>query len=88
MSPKLVYSVQTGQPAFDEDSRLLIIEMVLPEESAFHPGKMLSMTILALTSGRERMEREHRALLEKANFWLTRVIPASSNVSIVEAVHA
>jgi hypothetical protein len=50
------------------DSRLLIIEMVLPEGNAFHPGKMLDMTMLALTSGRERTEPEYRALLEKDNF--------------------
>jgi hypothetical protein len=74
--------------AMSPDSRLLIIEMVLPEGNAFHPGKMLDMTILALTSGQERTEPEYRALLEKAGFKLTRVIPTSSNVSIVEAVLA
>jgi hypothetical protein len=74
--------------AMSADSRLLIIEMVLPEGNAFHPGKMLDMTILALTSGQERTEPEYRALLEKADFRLRRVIPTSSNVSIVEAVLA
>ena len=74
--------------AMSPDSRLLVIEMVLPEGNAFHPGKMLDMTILALTSGQERTEREYRALLEKAHFKLRRVIPTSSSVSIVEAVLA
>ena len=74
--------------AMSPDSRLLIIEMVLPEGNAFHPGKMLDITMLALTSGQERTEPEYRALLEKANFKLTRVIPTSSSVSIVEAVPA
>jgi hypothetical protein len=69
-------------------SRLLIIEMVLPDGNAFHPGKMLDMTMLATTSGQERTESEYRALLEKANFQLTRVIPTSSAVSIVEAIPA
>jgi hypothetical protein len=67
-------------------SRLLIIESVLTEGNAFHPGKMLDMTMLALTPGQERTESEYRALLENANFNLMRVIPTSSAVSIVEAM--
>jgi hypothetical protein len=69
-------------------SRLLIIEMVLSSGNAFHPGKMLDITMLALTPGQERTEAEYRALLEKAHFRLTRVIPTSSAVGIVEAVPA
>ena len=74
--------------AMSPDSRLLIIEAVLPEGNAFHPGKMLDMTMLATTPGQERTEPEYRALLEKADFKLTRVIPTSSSVSIVEAIPA
>ena len=74
--------------AMSPTSRLLIIEMVLSEGNAFHPGKMLDITMLALTPGQERTEPEYRALLEKANFRLTRVIPTHSAVSIVEAIPA
>ena len=62
--------------------------VVLSEGNAFHPGKMLDITMLALTPGQERTEPEYRALLEKANFRLTRVIPTNSAVSIVEAIPA
>jgi hypothetical protein len=72
--------------AMSATSRLLIIEMVLSDGNAFHPGKMLDMTMLATTSGQERAESEYRALLAKANFQLTRVIPTHSAVSIVEAI--
>jgi hypothetical protein len=74
--------------AMSPNSRLLIIEMVLSDGNAFHPGKMLDMTMLALTPGQERTEPQYRALLEKANFKLTRVIPTKSAVSIVEAIPA
>ena len=74
--------------AMSPSGRLLIIEMVLSEGNAFHPGKMLDMTMLALTPGQERTELEYRALLERANFTLTRVIPTNSAVSIVEAIPA
>jgi hypothetical protein len=74
--------------AMSAGSRLLIIEMVLPEGNAFHPGKGLDITMLTLAGGQERSEAEYRALLEKANFRLTRVIPTNSPVSIVEACRA
>jgi len=64
---------------------LLIIDMVLPEGNAFHPGKMLDISMLTLTPGQERSEAEYSALLEKAGFKLNRVIPTSAAVSIVEA---
>jgi hypothetical protein len=72
--------------AMPRTSQLLIIEQVLPEGNTFHPGKMMDMTMLTLTPGQERTECEYRALLEKANFKLTRVIPTNSAVSIVEAI--
>ncbi len=71
--------------AMGQDSRLLIIEMIIPEGNAFHPGKMLDMTMLSLTTGQERSEAEYAELLGKAGFKLARVIPTSSPVSIVEA---
>jgi hypothetical protein len=74
--------------AMSPESRLLIVEMVLPEGNTFHPGKMLDMTMLATTPGQERTEHEYRALLEKAGFKVIRVIPTNSSVSIVEAILA
>jgi hypothetical protein len=44
--------------------------------------------MLTLTTGQERSEPEYRALLEKAKFKLSRVIPTSSPISIVEALPA
>ena len=66
--------------------RLLIVEMVLPEGDAPHHGKMLDMMMLVGPGGQERTGEEYRALLEKANFRMTRVVPTASDVSIVEAV--
>jgi len=68
------------------NSQLLIIEQVLPDGNAFHPGKMLDVTMLTLTPGQERTESEYRTLLEKAKFRLNRVIPTNAPVSIVEAI--
>jgi len=74
--------------AMTPTSRLLIVEMVLTAGDSPHPGKMLDITMLSQTGGEERSEAEYGALLNKAGFRLTRVIPTASAASIVEAVPA
>jgi hypothetical protein len=44
--------------------------------------------MLAIPGGQERTELEYRALLGKAGFRLTKVVPTESAVSIVEALPA
>ena len=74
--------------AMKPDSRLLIVEMVLPAGDTPHLGKMLDITMLVVVGGQERTETEYGLLLRKAGFRLTRVVPTNSAVSIVEAVLA
>jgi O-methyltransferase domain/Dimerisation domain len=74
--------------AMNPDSRLLIIEMVLPSGDAPHLGKMLDIVMLAIPGGQERTEREYCVLLDKAGFQLKRVVPTKSAVSVIEAVPA
>jgi hypothetical protein len=74
--------------AMQPDSRLLIIEMVLPTGDAPHPGKILDIIMLAVPGGQERTEPEYRALFDKAGFRLKRVVPTESAASVVEAVLA
>src|SRR5205823_2250978 len=66
-------------------SRLLIVEMVLPAGNVPHPGKLLDIAMLVMPGGQERTEDEYGALLGKAGFRVTRVIPTQSAVSVVEA---
>jgi len=71
--------------AMHPESRLLIIEMVLPTGDTPHPGKILDMMMLVGPGGRERTEEEYAALLRKAGLRLMRVVPTASAVSVVEA---
>jgi hypothetical protein len=71
--------------AMHPDSRLLLIEMVLPPGDTPHPGKMLDMMMLVGPGGQERTEQEYGTLLAKAKLRLTRVVPTESAVSVVEA---
>lgn len=72
--------------AMKPESRLLLIEMVLPPGNTPHPGKMLDLMMLVGPGGQERTEQEYTKLLAKAGFRLTRIVPTESAVSVVEAV--
>lgn len=74
--------------AMSPASRLLIVEMVLPDDGPPHPGYELDMVMLALTGGRECTKEEYDKLLKQAGFDLERVVPTDSPVSIVEALPA
>jgi hypothetical protein len=69
-------------------SRVLVVETLVPETPGPHFGKSLDITMLAVTGGRERTEAQYRALLAAADFRLTRVLPTASQYSIVEAAVA
>lgn len=71
--------------ALTPKGRLLIVEMVITPGDAFHPGKLLDITMLVMPGGQERTESEYAQLLGKAGFRLERVVPTESAVSIVEA---
>jgi len=71
--------------AMGPESRVLLIEMVLPAGNTPHPGKMLDMMMLVGPGGRERSEEEYRQLLAKARLRLTRIVPTETAVSVVEA---
>ncbi len=72
--------------AMKPGGRVLIVEMVLPDGDAPHPGKMLELVMLALApGGRECTVPEYETLLGKAGLRLTRVVPTDWAVSVVEA---
>lgn len=72
--------------AMSPRSRLLVVEMVLPSGDEPHPGKMLDLAMVTLTTGRERTAREYEVLLRRAGLRLREVVPTDSAVSVLEAV--
>ena len=71
--------------AMGPSGRLLLVEMVLPEGDTPHPGKLLDMLMLSVPGGEERTPSQYDALLAKAGFKMTQVVPTQSLVSVVEA---
>lgn len=72
--------------AMAQKGRLLIIEAVLPEGDTPHHGKLMDLLMLTVTGGVERTGREFSGLLASSGFRLERIIPTSTDQSIVEAV--
>lgn len=74
---------------------VLIAEMVLPQgpekgtekDTAPLTGKLLDVEMLVMTSGgRQRTEAQFRTVLHQAGLRLTRILPSSGPVSVVEAL--
>jgi hypothetical protein len=78
--------LRTCAEAMSPNSRLLIVEKVLPEGDEPHLGKMLDLVMLTLTNGRERTAEEYRQLLTSAGMRPQRLLPTGSASSIIEAV--
>ncbi|THC52406.1 methyltransferase [Streptomyces sp. A1499] len=69
-------------------ARVVIVESVLPEGNAPHPGKAMDLAMAAVVNGQERTREEFAALLAAAELRLTRVLPTAAFLSVVEAVAA
>jgi hypothetical protein len=86
--PQCITILNHCRNAMKPGGRILIIEMVLPDGDAPHPGKLLDIMMLVGPGGQERTVTEYHALLGKVGLRLARVVPTASAVSIVEAVAA
>nr|AHE14582.1 EspM-like O-methyltransferase [uncultured bacterium] len=70
--------------AMGPDSRLLLIEWVVPEGDVFHPSKFLDLAMLFVYGGQERTEREYRTLLGEAGLRLDRIVDTGSTLNVIE----
>jgi hypothetical protein len=71
--------------AMTKNSRLLLVDMLLPERNASSFTKLLDLNMLVMTGGRERTTAELCALLEVAAYQPTRIIPTMAPQSVIEA---
>jgi len=67
-------------------ARVLVIETILADVPGPDWSKIMDIIMLHIAGGRQRTRSEHEELLNTAGFRLERVIPAMSDVSILEAV--
>lgn len=69
-----------------EESKLLIVESVIPAGNEPFAGKFLDLVMLMIPGGKERTVDEYRSLFDQAGFELVRIIPTESELSIIEFV--
>lgn len=73
------------------DSKLLVIELVLPDNARPSMGKLLDLEMLSVTpNGRQRTEGQYEQLLTRALLDVTDIVPAlpGTPASYVEAAPA
>ena len=76
--------LQNIRSAMNENGKVLIIEMVVPEGNEPSPSKALDLLMLVMEGGKERTKEEYRKLLEASGFRLTRIVPTKSPYSVIE----
>jgi hypothetical protein len=73
--------------AMRKDSKLLIVEALIPEGNTPHPGKFMDINMMAMTGGKERTEKEFAELFAYAGLKLSKVIHTHSPMfSILEVI--
>ena len=77
--------LETCRKACGPEGRVLVIEWVVPPGNAPSFAKWMDLLMLVMAPGRERTEREYRHLLAEAGFEVSRVVPTTTEVSIIEA---
>jgi hypothetical protein len=70
------------------EGRLLIVESVIPPGNEPFSAKFLDLTMLAIPGGKERTREEYDALLSSTGFRLARIVPTTTEISVIESVPA
>jgi len=71
--------------AMAPDGRILIADRLIPEGNAASEAKLFDLNMMVTAGGEERTEAEYAALLTASGLRLTRVVPTSSYMSLIEA---
>jgi hypothetical protein len=72
--------------AMKAESKLLVMEMLIPPGNEPSVAKLLDLEMLVTTGGRERTEAEFKNLFESSGFRMSRIIPTKNNVAIIEGI--
>jgi hypothetical protein len=76
----------TEGAAMKPESKLLIVEMIVPFGNQPSIAKLLDLEMLVTTGGCERTEKEFEILLQTSGFKLTRTIATKESTSVIEGI--
>ncbi len=66
-------------------AKVVVVEMLVPEDGAPSPALLLDLNMLVMLPGRERTAAEMKALFASAGLEIKRVVPTPSPFSLLEA---
>jgi hypothetical protein len=84
--PQCQVILKNCHEAMGHESRLLIVEMIVPIGNVPSISKLLDLEVLVMGGGRERTEAEFYNLIEASGFNLNGIIPTQENISIIECL--
>jgi hypothetical protein len=82
---KVLEILRNVRDAMAANTKLLVIETVIPDDDREHLSKLLDLEMLVAGTGKERTAAEYTRLLNRAGFRNTRVIPTIGPASVVES---
>lgn len=74
--------------AMKPTSKLLVVELALPETAEPSPAHFMDLNMLVMLDGRERTAKEYGALFAKADLKLAKFSPTMSPLGLAEAIPA
>ena len=83
---KSIQILENCRKAIDMSGKLLVIERIIQPGNDPSPAKLIDITMLVLTGGRERTEQEYQSLLEAASFRLNKIYSFDGVTHIIEAI--
>jgi hypothetical protein len=78
--------LQNIHRAAQPQSKLLVIEMVVPDQPEPSLAPLIDLAMLVLLGGRQRSGHDFASLLGRAGYRVERIIPTAGLFSVVEAV--
>jgi len=83
---RAVTILRNCRKAMTKNSRVLLVDMIVPDAAFASFSKLLDLNMLVMNGGRERTIAEFRALLNAADYTLTRIVPTMAPQSVIEAI--
>src|SRR5215831_3211393 len=77
--------LKTLRKTTKSDSRVILMEWLIPETSEFSFGKWTDITMMTAVSGRERTKSDFESLFKDAGFVLEEIVPTASSFTLVVA---
>jgi len=82
---RAVAILRTARAAIPDTGRLAVIERVIPPADTPAPGKLVDVTMLLATGGRERTHDEYASLLAAGGFELETITPTPAGTDVIAA---